>query len=142
MSSNLIDLSDRRAALANLPHKTHDGGGGDDGVDDMIRRVTALEGKTDGLVKDVAELKGMLSSMPTTFQMASWMVGIAVALAAIVFTVQLQISAKVDALPGQINESVRESNRAFADALNASVQVLRQQPPQVIVVPPQAAPQK
>ncbi|MFN3075498.1 MAG: hypothetical protein ABT940_01180 [Alphaproteobacteria bacterium] len=46
-----------------------------------------LETKVDGLVRDVAEIKGKLSSMPTTFQMLTWYVTVAVALAGLVFAI-------------------------------------------------------
>jgi hypothetical protein len=72
------------------------GGGGDDGdmPPTLEARVSALETKvseiwTDArsLVKDVAEIKGKLSNMPTTFQIVSWFVGVALGLVALVFTI-------------------------------------------------------
>lgn len=76
----------------------HSGGGPPGGGDGLSQRVAALEGdvkeiKADlkGLVKDVAEIKGRLSQMPTTFQMLTWFVGIAMALSigltGLVFTI-------------------------------------------------------
>lgn len=74
----------------------HSGGGPprDGGSDGLIRRVEAVEAdlkelKSDikGLVKDVAEIKGRLTSMPTTFQTLTWFVGIAFALTGLVFAV-------------------------------------------------------
>jgi archaellum component FlaC len=77
------------------------GGGHDGGMDDVIRRVGALEGdmkevKADikgltkevfGLRSEIAEIKGKLSNMPTTFQMASWFVGVAIGLTGLVFAI-------------------------------------------------------
>ena len=76
----------------------HSGGGPPGGGDDLGHRVAALESdvkeinadlKT--LVKDMAEIKGRLSQMPTTFQMLTWFVGIALALSigltGLVFTI-------------------------------------------------------
>ena len=60
----------------------------------LSRRVGALEaavGKLDddvgALIKDVAEIKGRLSQMPTTFQMQTWFVGVALGLVGLVFAV-------------------------------------------------------
>lgn len=70
---------------------TH-GGGGD--MEDVLRRVGALESaveklntKVDSLVKEVAEVRGKLSNMPTTFQMASWFVGVAIGMTGLVFAI-------------------------------------------------------
>ena len=66
----------------------------DGGPGDLTRRVDAIEAdvkdiKVDvkGLVRDVAEIKGRLSNMPTTFQMLTWFMGIALGLVGLVFTV-------------------------------------------------------
>lgn len=69
------------------PGPPHDG--------DMIeQRVAALEAdmkevKADlkAMAKDVHEIKGRLSQMPTTFQMLTWFVGIALGLTGLVFTI-------------------------------------------------------
>lgn len=77
------------------------GGGGSGGDADMSARVERLEAdvkeiKADvkGMAKDqqalradIAEIKGRLSQMPTTFQMVTWLVGVAMGLVALVFTV-------------------------------------------------------
>ena len=72
------------------------GGSGDDGgmPPSLDMRVSALEQKVSeiasdakSLVKDVAEIKGKLSNMPTTFQIVSWFVGVAIGLVALVFTI-------------------------------------------------------
>ncbi|CAN5210491.1 hypothetical protein BH10PSE6_BH10PSE6_11480 [soil metagenome] len=57
-------------------------------------RVGALEAKLSDvasdvktLVKEVAEMKGKLSNMPTTFQLVTWFIGVALGLVALVFTI-------------------------------------------------------
>lgn len=84
--TNTTRWMEDQAKRGRLPGGTgdppHDGG-----AEDVLRRVGALEsavskmdGKVDTLIKDVAEIKGRLSQMPTTFQMLTWFVGIAMAL--------------------------------------------------------------
>lgn len=70
------------------------GGGYDGGMDDVLRRIGSLEGemkemKADvkGLSRDVSEIKGKLSNMPTTFQMMTWFVGVSVTLIGLTFTI-------------------------------------------------------
>lgn len=65
------------------------GNDGDDGSmpPDLDKRVAALEGKVDQVRVDLAEIKGRLSNMPTTFQLVSWFVGVAIGLTALVFTI-------------------------------------------------------
>ena len=48
----------------------------------------------DGLVKDVAEIKGRLSQMPTTFQMLTWYVGVALGLTGLVFAIARTIGVR------------------------------------------------
>ena len=81
-------------------------GGSDDGHDggmppDLVARVTALEGKVDGLVtdmravkadtqklrEDVAEIKGRLTHVPTVAQLIYGNVGLAIGIAGLVFTI-------------------------------------------------------
>jgi hypothetical protein len=50
-------------------------------------RIGKLEDKVDGVIKDIAEIKGRLSQMPTTFQMLTWLVGVAIALTGLVYAV-------------------------------------------------------
>lgn len=66
----------------------------------MEQRVAALESdvkelKADikAMAKDVAEIKGRLSQMPTTFQMLTWFVGIALGLTGLVFTIARTVGA-------------------------------------------------
>lgn len=63
------------------------GGGHSGGMDDILRRINALEADTKSLVKDVAEIKGKLSNLPTTFQMVTWFIGVSFALTGLVFTI-------------------------------------------------------
>ena len=70
--------------------------GGDNGgmPPDLNSRVKALEARTSEigvdvrtLIKDVAEIRGKISQMPTTFQMQAWFVGVSMGLVALVFAV-------------------------------------------------------
>jgi hypothetical protein len=86
------DIRDRLILIKNDLAKA--GGGGDNGgMDDVLRRVTALEGDMKALAKDVAEIKGKLSNMPTTFQMATWFLGVAIGLTSLVFAIAKVTSA-------------------------------------------------
>lgn len=93
--NNTVDMSVRtrwleeqatRRRVDEPPGPPHDG--------DMERRITSLEGdikeiKADlkALVKDAAEIKGRVSQMPTTFQVLTWFVAVAIGLTALVFTI-------------------------------------------------------
>lgn len=81
----LEDQSARRR-VDEPPGPPHDG--------DMERRVASLETdlkeiKADlkALVKDAAEIKGRVSQIPTTFQVLTWFVAVAIGLTALVFTI-------------------------------------------------------
>jgi hypothetical protein len=77
------------------------GGGHDGGMDDVLRRVAALEGDVKevkaglkALVDevhsngvDLAEIKGRLANMPSTFQMLTWFVGVSIAMVGLTFTI-------------------------------------------------------
>ena len=39
------------------------------------------------LIRDVSEIKGKISQMPTTFQMQAWFVGVALGLVVLVFII-------------------------------------------------------
>lgn len=61
---------------------------------DLDARVKAFESRTSemsidlkAVIKDVSEIKGGISQMPTTFQMQAWFVGVALGLVALVFTI-------------------------------------------------------
>lgn len=61
---------------------------------DLDARVKALEARTSeigadvrNLIKDVAEIRGKISQLPTTFQMQAWFVGVTLGLVAPVFAV-------------------------------------------------------
>jgi hypothetical protein len=59
---------------------------------DLVARVKALETRISeigvdvrAVIKDVAEIKGRIPQMPTTFQMQAWFVGVSLGLVALVF---------------------------------------------------------
>jgi hypothetical protein len=61
---------------------------------DLVARVKALETRISeigvdvrAVIKDVAEIKGRIPQMPTTFQMQAWFVGVSLGLVALVFAV-------------------------------------------------------
>jgi hypothetical protein len=71
-----------------------DGGDNGDVPPDLETRVKTLEARTSeigvdvrALMKGVAEIKGRISQMPTTFQMQAWFVGASMGLVALVFAV-------------------------------------------------------
>ncbi len=134
MSDPNFDLLDNRIRqiVSSIAKEPVEAGGGGPHNGDMDTRIGRLEGTIDGVKHSQNILVMSVMGLAALF----------VALAGIMVTLQIRTEAKVDALPAQINESVREANRAFADAVNTAIQATRQQPPQVIVVPPQAAPQK
>jgi hypothetical protein len=86
----------RRARFATPRLLRGDRDGGDNGgmPPDLDARVKALEARTSeigvdvrAVIKDVAEIKGKISQMPTTFQMQAWFVGVSLGLVALVFAV-------------------------------------------------------
>lgn len=86
----------RRGRIATARLLPGDRDGGDNGgmPPDLDPRVKALEAKTSeigidvrAMIKDVAEIKGKISQMPTTFQMQAWFVGVSLGLVALVFAV-------------------------------------------------------
>lgn len=62
-------------------------GGHDGGMSDLEKRVGSLETKVDQMRVDLAEIKGRISQIPTTWQMATWFVGVSMGLVALVFTI-------------------------------------------------------
>ena len=61
---------------------------------DLVARAKALETRISeigvdvrAVIKDVAEIKGRIPQMPTTFQMQAWFVGVSLGLVALVFAV-------------------------------------------------------
>jgi hypothetical protein len=64
-----------------------DGGSNDGGMEALLKRVETLETDLKAVGRDIAEVKGKLSQMPTTFQLMSWFVGVAFALTLLVFTI-------------------------------------------------------
>ncbi|MPZ35568.1 MAG: hypothetical protein GEV13_32175 [Rhodospirillales bacterium] len=86
----------RRARIATPRLLRGNPDGGDNGgmLPDIEARVKALEARTSeigvdvrAMIKDVAEIKGKISQMPTTFQMQAWFVGVSLGLVALVFAV-------------------------------------------------------
>lgn len=78
LKRRVAELEQRGAPAASLK-----GGGGDGTFDGMEARVTALEkrfdkfeAKLDTLIKDVAEMKGRVSAMPTTWQLIGMVLAI------------------------------------------------------------------
>lgn len=56
-------------------------------VKEIKADVKGMAKDQQALRADIAEIKGRLSQMPTTFQMVTWLVGVAMGLVALVFTV-------------------------------------------------------
>jgi hypothetical protein len=70
------------------------GGGGDDGdMETLVRRVDAVEKDLVAIRERMAGIEGKLSNMPTTFQMMTWFVGVAMALVGLTFTIAKVIGA-------------------------------------------------
>jgi hypothetical protein len=65
------------------------GSGGNNGSmpPEFEKRLASVEGDVKALTKDVAEIKGRLTQMPTTFQMIFAFAGISVGLVGLVFTI-------------------------------------------------------
>ena len=83
-----------RIATSRLLRGDRDGGDGGGMPPDLDARVKVLEARTSeisvdvrAVIKDVAEIKGKISQMPTTFQMQAWFVGVSLGLVALVFAV-------------------------------------------------------
>jgi hypothetical protein len=88
--------ADRRARIATARLLRGDRDRGDNGgmPPDLDARVKALEARASeigvdvrAVIKDVAEIKGKISQMPTTFQMQAWFLGVSLGLVALVFAV-------------------------------------------------------
>lgn len=64
------------------------GGGGDDGkMEALEKRVGVLEADLKTLMKDVAEIKGKISQLPTVWQLVLANFGLALTLSAFVFAI-------------------------------------------------------
>lgn len=111
-SDETVDFSVQARWLADVAARGRKPSGtgtppGDGGSDDLTRRVTLLEDdlkdlKSDAksLIKDTGAIKerlagieGRLSNLPTTFQMLTWFVGIALGLVGLVFTIARTVGA-------------------------------------------------
>lgn len=75
-------------------HSQYGGSGGGGDMQELARRVGTLEGEVKEARKDLgtirerlAAIEGKISNMPTTFQMATWFVGVAVALVGLTFAI-------------------------------------------------------
>lgn len=85
-------------------HQRREGGEPPSGDGEIMRRVATLEksfdrldGKIDGIVRDVAEIKGKISNMPSTWQMIGvfgGLVGLLLAGSGVLFFVIRYIEAK------------------------------------------------
>jgi hypothetical protein len=64
-----------------------DGGDNGDVPPDLEARTSEIGVDVRALMKGVAEIKGRISQMPTTFQMQAWFVGASMGLVALVFAV-------------------------------------------------------
>lgn len=61
---------------------------------ELMRRMGKVEERVDGVHKDLGAIRerlagidGKLSNMPSTFQMATWFVGVAIALVGLTFAI-------------------------------------------------------
>ncbi|MGE0154778.1 MAG: hypothetical protein AB7R90_19330 [Reyranellaceae bacterium] len=66
--------------------------GGDDGgmnarLDRLEKRADGFDAKLSQALVDLAEIKGRLSNLPTTFQVMTWFVGVAIGLVALTFAI-------------------------------------------------------
>ena len=85
-----------RLVITNSPAAPLDrrAGGGDDGGMELVARVDAIEkrigkveDKLDAVALDIAEIKGRVSQLPTTFQILTWFIGVAIGLTGLVFLI-------------------------------------------------------
>ena len=57
------------------------------GAAEMKNSLKKIEESVGKVALDVAEVKGRLSNMPSTFQVMSWFIGVAMALCGLVFAI-------------------------------------------------------
>lgn len=105
---------------------------GDGGTPDM-----------EALMREIAELRGRITQMPTAFQISSWAVSLTIAVIAIIGAVTVftnsridRLADKIDALPDRINSNMT----ALTQSLSAAITASKQSPPQVILMPAPSAP--
>lgn len=102
IARSLLAAVNDNARRDDAPPLPEPGGGGQDGgMSDLKKRVGTLEAKVDILIVDVrevksathslreavAEIRGKISQMPTTWQMATWFVGVSMGLVVLVFAI-------------------------------------------------------
>src|SRR5262245_12531066 len=83
-----------QASTLRLLRGGRDGGNNGGMPPNLDARVKTLESRTSemsvdvkALIRDVSEIKGRISQMPTTFQMQAWFVGVSLGLVALIFTI-------------------------------------------------------
>lgn len=116
--------------------------GGGDGPHDssMSERLSAVE-------RQLAGIDGKLTGIAQSQTVITGGFGLLVAVTALMFGGMLYLAQKIDSLPSQVSTEIREANRAFSDAINTSLNVLRQPStlppalpaaptPRVIICPP------
>lgn len=102
MTSNVVNLAGQRRVARAIALMQAGGGGNDDGmppsltarVDPLERDVAEIKGDVKTVSGDVrhlaidtAEIKGRVLSMPTTFQVTTWFVGVSIGLVGLVFAI-------------------------------------------------------
>ena len=120
-------------------------GKGDGDMTTLEQRVGNRETDVKALVKDVAEIKGRLATMPTTFQMVSWSVGITLTVGALIVGVLMpqisRLDAKIDSLAAKLSDEFHAQRLETATqtaAIANSITATKQQAPQIIVMPASA----
>ena len=83
--SNIIDLIQHRT------DKIIDAGGGGGNETMLEKRVKQLETGIDDIRQRLSHIEGKLSNMPTTFQMQTWFVGVAIGLIGLTFAIAKSI---------------------------------------------------
>jgi len=122
-------------------------------IRDMEKRVAAVEEavgrlgvKVDGVE---AKIDGVKTALTATLTMTASLIALTIGLGMFLFNAVgrvddrvTRVEAKIDELPGKLNESIREANRAFSDAVNTSLQVFRDAQSRPATPPPAASPAK
>jgi len=138
MSDNVFDFSSRQIGLPTRgadtsPQGLETGGGGYD-PPGMDHRLSKLEAAVAGIEKEVARFGATVEGLRHSQNLT---VGATVGLGSLLVAVIVgfgiyglqrvdMVDAKVNALPGQISDGIRDANRSFSDALNTSLRVFKQ----------------